>query len=123
MTRYRTCQFCGAVRMLYQVVDGEKVRICYVCHKVQKRVTLSPEMARCLDFVRRHEGQIYRHNGGYWAAKEWRSGTGESFRATTVEALVLRGMLEYSDWYDKVNKLVNASAQLSSSANPDIRKG
>ena len=98
MTPYQKCPFCGAVRMLYQVVDGEKVRVCHACHKMQKRVTLSPEMQRCLDFVRRQGGSIHRHQGGYWAEQDWRSGTGEYFGTTTVEALVTRSLLVYSEW-------------------------
>lgn len=35
MTRYRTCPFCHARRMLYQLIDGIRMRICYQCFKVQ----------------------------------------------------------------------------------------
>lgn len=38
MTPYKKCPFCGAVRMLYQVHDGVKVRICFKCHKMQQLV-------------------------------------------------------------------------------------
>ena len=65
---------------------------------MSSKPTLSPEMRRCLDFIRRHDGQIHRHPGGYWAGRDWRSGTGESFRSKTVEALVARGLLTYPDW-------------------------
>lgn len=62
-------------------------------------MTLSPEMQRCLDFVRANDGQIHRHPGGFWAARAFdvRSGA-EHFGTTTVEALVSRGVLVYSQW-------------------------
>jgi len=41
MTRYKKCPFCGAVRMLYQVIDGEKVRTCFKCFKIQRQVKVS----------------------------------------------------------------------------------
>lgn len=46
MTNYKKCPFCGAVRMLYQVLDGEHVRICYKCFKMQKRVTVPAARAK-----------------------------------------------------------------------------
>ena len=59
---------------------------------------LSPEMQRCLDFVRRHGDQIYRHPGAFWAQKEWQPYTGEHFGTPTVEALVKRQYLAYDLW-------------------------
>ena len=38
MTEYKKCPHCGAVRMLYQVIDGEQFRTCFACFKMQKRV-------------------------------------------------------------------------------------
>ncbi len=46
MTEYKKCPHCGAVRMLYQVIDGEHIRICYKCFKMQKRVTVPAARAR-----------------------------------------------------------------------------
>jgi hypothetical protein len=46
MTKYKKCPFCGAVRMLSQVQDGEKVRICYKCFKIQKLVKATIGKAR-----------------------------------------------------------------------------
>lgn len=40
MTPYKECPYCGAVRMLHELIDGEHVRICFNCLKVQKRVTV-----------------------------------------------------------------------------------
>ena len=41
MTNYKTCPSCGAHRLLYYVMDGKRVRICFKCFKVQKRVVLA----------------------------------------------------------------------------------
>lgn len=38
MTNYKTCSACGARRLLYYVMDGQRVRICFKCFTVQKRV-------------------------------------------------------------------------------------
>lgn len=38
MTNYKTCASCGARRLLYYVMDGQRVRICFKCFTVQKRV-------------------------------------------------------------------------------------
>lgn len=46
MTNYKKCPYCGAVRMLYQVIDGEHIRICYKCFRVQKRVTVPAARAK-----------------------------------------------------------------------------
>lgn len=68
---------------------------------ITKNTALSPEMHRCLDFVRRQGGAIHLNPlSGLWMAKEWRSGTGEAFRSSTVEALVARSVLAYSKWQD-----------------------
>lgn len=37
MTPYKKCPFCGAVRMLYQVLDGIKTRTCFKCFKMQQQ--------------------------------------------------------------------------------------
>ena len=62
------------------------------------RRVLSPEMKRCLEFVRKEGGSIYRFPGGYWAQENWRDVGGRSFGTTTVEALISRGLLVYSAW-------------------------
>ncbi len=38
MTEYKKCPHCGAVRMLYQAIEGEQFRTCFACFKMQKRV-------------------------------------------------------------------------------------
>lgn len=46
MTNYKKCPFCGAVRMLYQVIDGEHVRTCFKCCKIQRRFTVPAARAK-----------------------------------------------------------------------------
>ena len=60
-------------------------------------MTLSPEMERCLDFVRRHGGIWYHCAGGYWSVRDRTDYTGEHFSSKTIEALRNRGLLEFSD--------------------------
>lgn len=61
---------------------------------------LTPTMRDCLSAVKAAGGTITRSPGGYWypggsapnaTAKRW-------FGTTTVEALVIRGVLEHCDW-------------------------
>lgn len=46
MTNYKKCPYCGAIRMLYHVLDGKRVRICFKCFKVQRRVTVPASRAK-----------------------------------------------------------------------------
>jgi DNA repair exonuclease SbcCD ATPase subunit len=46
MTNYNKCPYCGAIRMLYQVLDGKRIRICFNCFKVQRRVTVPASRAK-----------------------------------------------------------------------------
>jgi hypothetical protein len=39
-TNYKTCPFCGAKRMLYQVIDGENTRTCFKCFRVQRQIKI-----------------------------------------------------------------------------------
>lgn len=48
MPPYRKCPFCGEIRMLYQVIDGVKHRICYACFKVQQEVKKEGKLTHCL---------------------------------------------------------------------------
>jgi len=66
---------------------------------------LSPEMQRCLEFVRRHGDQISRHPGGFWSTQDFTAyqgggGSARSFGTSTVEALVRRHYLAYDRWQD-----------------------
>lgn len=38
MTNYKKCSSCGARRLLNYAIDKQRVRICFACFKVQKRV-------------------------------------------------------------------------------------
>ena len=60
-------------------------------------MTISDEMKRCLDFVRRHGGIWYHFSGNYWSVRDRSDYTGEHFSTKTVEALRRRGLLEFSD--------------------------
>lgn len=54
---------------------------------------VSMTMSMCLDFVRSNGGVVDRQPGGFWGYQ-----AGVWFGASTIDALVVRGLLEYSGW-------------------------
>jgi hypothetical protein len=63
---------------------------------------LSPTMLDCVKYTRTHGGILHRFPGGYWANLDWKHGE-LSFGTRTAEALVTRGVAEYSDWQEGRN--------------------
>lgn len=62
---------------------------------------LSVEMTRCLAHAKEHDSHLVRSPGGFWAASDARfigNVPHPYFGTTTVEALVNRGEMEYTDW-------------------------
>lgn len=59
---------------------------------------LSDEMKAALEYIKEHGGTIKRYPGGFWQSLEWLNRERRFFGTTTIEALVKRGKLEYSEW-------------------------
>ena len=63
---------------------------------------LSPTMTECLAYIRDGGGEIERFPGGFWATPGEHPWPGHSVRqhygTTTVQALITRGKLEYTEW-------------------------
>ncbi len=57
---------------------------------------LSKTMRALLAWIADHGGEIYRFPGGYWTASPFRSE--RNWGTTSIEALVSRGLLEYTEW-------------------------
>jgi hypothetical protein len=55
---------------------------------------LTPEMYRLIEFMELNGGKVKRFPGGFWGSGK----NGGWFGTSTVQALVFRGMAEYSDW-------------------------
>lgn len=59
-------------------------------------------MQACVDFAKENGGHLHRHQGGFWAKQDasfTSVGSKDTwFGATTIEALVLRGQMEYTDF-------------------------
>lgn len=67
---------------------------------------LSPTMREALDYASKHGGQLERFPGGYWCEPgrmQWNVNSHVSFSTSTVNALVSRGLAEYTEWKDGRN--------------------
>jgi hypothetical protein len=62
-------------------------------------VKLSPTMRQCVAYIREH-GAIHRHQGGFWAKPDWVLHHGIYFDGSTMNALVTRKVVEYTEWRD-----------------------
>lgn len=64
---------------------------------------LSPTMRAALDFAKKYGGMI-REPGGYWMAPvDETAPSTVTFNTPTVQALVSRGLAEYTEWKDGRN--------------------
>lgn len=57
---------------------------------------LSPSMRKVVTFAKKHGGKIRRYQGGFWANPE--RFEHPTFGTTTIEALVKRNVMFYSEW-------------------------
>lgn len=65
------------------------------------KADLSPSMREAREFAEKNGGELVRHQGGYWSREGWRQGDGvRYFSASTVHALVSRGVAVYSEHVD-----------------------
>ena len=71
---------------------------------------LSQKMQQALSYARRNGGQLRRYQGGYWAMEHWRGHEWPWFGTSTVEALVARGAMSYSEWMEGRNGRFPVSA-------------
>lgn len=62
---------------------------------------LSTTMRAAIDYAQRNGGKLIRYPGGFWAPEGWRQGHGNHFGASTIQALVSRGIAEYTGWQDR----------------------
>ena len=60
-----------------------------------KNNPLSSTMLAALRAARANGGKLVRLPGGFWMA-----GGGCSFGTTTIQSLVMRGYMQYTDWKD-----------------------
>jgi len=58
-------------------------------------------MQQTIAYIQANGNEIYRHPGGFWAKKNWN--LPEKYYGTmTIQSLVSRGILKYTEW--KENK-------------------
>ena len=91
---------------------------------------LSQKMQQALSYAIKNGGSLRRYQGGYWAMEHWRSHEWPWFGTSTVEALVSRGVMSYSEWMEGRNgrfpvaavvvKTPNISVHATSEAAPQL---
>jgi hypothetical protein len=63
---------------------------------------LTPTMQAAVNHAQKHGGALVRWPGGFWYAVD-QQGSGYSFGTPTVQALVSRGVAEYTEWQEGRN--------------------
>jgi hypothetical protein len=61
---------------------------------------VSKKMQQAMLYALVNGGKLRRYRGGFWAMENWRHGQLPWFGTSTVEALVSRGLMSYSEWRD-----------------------
>lgn len=61
---------------------------------------LSPTMRSAINYARNFNNKIVRYPGGYWARENWSGSSEHYFGTTTIQALVSRGLAEYTQWQE-----------------------
>lgn len=57
---------------------------------------LSPTMQACVEYAQQHGGKLARYPGGFWCRAGLETWASPWFGTSTVEALVKRGVAEYT---------------------------
>ncbi len=58
----------------------------------------SKKMQQAMLFAMANGGKLRRYRGGFWAMEAWKKGQYPWFGGSTVEALVSRGLMAYTEW-------------------------
>lgn len=62
---------------------------------------LSVTMLDAVSYAKKFDNKIVRYPGGFWARENWAGERREHyFGTTTIQALVDRGLAEYTKWQD-----------------------
>lgn len=90
-----------------------------------KHTPLSPTMQSALNYAAAHGGALVRLPGGFWcepSATQWSHGIA-SFGTKTVEGLVTRGSMTYTEWRDGRNGRFPVRAAIASTTAPGSMDG
>lgn len=59
---------------------------------------VSEKMQQAMLYALANGGKLRRYRGGFWAMENWRKGQYPWFGASTIKALVSRGLMSYTEW-------------------------
>jgi hypothetical protein len=65
-------------------------------------VRLSPTMQSAVDHARQHGGCLVRYPGGFWCRDGLMDHANPWWGTSTVQALVSRGVMTYTEWKETV---------------------
>lgn len=68
--------------------------------------SLTPTMQAAYQHAKAHGSVLERFPGGYWCEvgrTQWTAHGGQTFSTPTVQALVSRGLADYTEWKDGRN--------------------
>ena len=82
---------------------------------------LSQKMQQALSYAIKNGGSLRRYQGGYWAMEHWRWHEWPWFGTSTVEALVSRGVMSYSEWMEGRNGRFPVAAIIVETPNPRVQ--
>ena len=74
---------------------------------------LSATMLEVVEYMKKHDDVILRHPGGFWGEGALKFPT---WGASSVHALVLRGVADYSEWAEGRNGRFPIAAKLKRAA-------
>lgn len=67
----------------------------------ESKQQLSPTMRAAVIYAKKFQNKIVRYQGGYWARANWEGAHKEHwFSTSTIQALVSRGLADYTQWQD-----------------------
>jgi hypothetical protein len=91
--------------------------------RAQDAENLSKRMQVAVQWAKEHAGTFWRHPGGYWGSERFYDHHGVWFGTSTIEALVKRGVAEYSAWQEGRNGRFPIQAKLKDQSEPQEEQG
>jgi len=80
--------------------EADRQRINHIRRLLGGNLEISKKMQQAMLYAMVNGGKLCRYPGGFWAMENWRHGQYPWFGASTVKALVSRGLMSYAEWQE-----------------------